>query len=135
MKSKTIKSLLRIFISASVLTGLIFIPLTIPTTSKAVENSYFGGQFLFASFCSCQASFVLSIRNFETDENLSVIYVPGYSLLWPLFNIKGLFLIGSYDKDAGICAVQHRTSDGSTVCIPLPADGLINNSPGVGTFP
>ena len=88
----------------------------------------YGGQNIFELTCTCSANTLVSLYDYTSSSLLRLVYQPGVSRLYDNQNIYGSYLLGSYQKGAGMC----RMVVGPT-CVAISSDGQMGSAPGSGT--
>ena len=131
IKRETIKTAARITFTFLILAAFSLAP-AVNMTPRAHAQLLtgeipYGGHQLFWFPCTCSASTLHIIFDYRTLRPLSLVYQPGFSILYLYYNVFGTYLLGSY-QPSGECRIYVGYS-----CVSYPAEGIMGNRPGTGT--
>lgn len=93
-----------------------------PVNTKAAPITNFGGQIVGMVYCSCNAvpSWILYIRDVRYQIPLPIIYQPGLTFLYKLYQPRpAVNALGTF-APAGACLIIT-----GTYCTPLPIIGTM----------
>lgn len=131
MDRKKIKNAVGIMLSLFLLAAISLLPvsqLTPRAEAQLTGEVSYGGNQLFWIPCTCSENTLHFIFDYKTLQPLALVYQPGASMIYLLYNIFGTYLLGTYQPGAGECLMY-----AGYTCFSLPSDGMMGNRPGTGT--
>ncbi|HYC34526.1 MAG TPA: hypothetical protein VEC13_02230 [Candidatus Paceibacterota bacterium] len=89
-----------------------------------------GGEITDVRPCECTATWLLTIDDYATGEELKLVYQPGFSKIYLYYNyMTATYLVGSYNSSRkNMCRALNKNGN----CKAVPTDGTLGNQPGTG---
>lgn len=89
-----------------------------------------GGEITDVMICECTATWLLTIDDYASGDELKLVYQPGFSMIYMYYSfMTATYLVGSYNSSRkNMCRALNDNGN----CKSVPNDGTLGNMPGTG---